>query len=502
MHFGSRVHQVISICNYRAVHRLQSEPIMKAFATYTSIQEFLVRPNRKSIPAQRVLMGVASSQYLSFRRHRAVRCIPHWKTIMYVGYVEAVRRSGLLLAIPLGAWLITWSPTELIELREVDWERRRGYEIASLLSEEARKDINVYITQETQGAVIELPRGTWSKFMADADATLAGHPPDPKWAAAMSRKKYFSMGQVAYFATHAWPFQEWIDRPEMARGYAYLRLNDEVNPPRLCASRVNASMLGSAPVGLVYPYHYLGWSIILVGLMVYAIVPWPRRSNDQLSTLTPCQAALADSVGYLLWGTFIGIWAALIHAQNLPGYGEAGQFIVLTLVCWGLASSGLVVLGFVVWYLSFQLRWDDAGIDLTTIYKNRRIKWQEVKRLSIKPIHYRAAEWIRFFGGVVLLFRPKAAGPLMVIQSQSVAFCLETEQGTFALDIGNASPQGLAQFAAACRSHSVPILDESYRIPPFEDYERTAMIWPVYLCLLIVAAVIGFFMYRSTLGLW
>ncbi len=76
---------------------------------------------------------------------------------MSIGLWETLRRLGLLIAIPVGAWLITWSVPELVELRLVDWDRKRSREIASLLSNEARRDLNAYIAEETQAAVIELP---------------------------------------------------------------------------------------------------------------------------------------------------------------------------------------------------------------------------------------------------------------------------------------------------------------------------------------------------------
>lgn len=378
-----------------------------------------------------------------------------------LAFSETLRRSGLLIAIPVGALLITWSAPELIELRMVDWERRRRNEIASFLSDEARRDLNVYIAEETRSAVMDLPNGRWSVFFAEAIDTLEGRPPDAKWAFAMRGEKYSSIGVVVYFSTQDTRLHDWLDRPEMSRGYLYLRLQGDVSPPRIQARRVSSHLARSAPIGLSHPYKNLGWWIILFGFIVYAMVPWPRRSTNQFLPMTPFNAALADVVGYVLWGGFIGIWAALIQARNLPGHGEWTQIVVLTAVFWGMALCGAAILAIVVWYMSFQLTWDEEGICVSTFWKSRRFKWRDVERLAMKPIVYSFAEWIRLFGWLLLFFRLRAAGPVLAMQTRSQGLYLETKQCSYGIDVSNLSPYGLNELADACRSHNIPFQDAS-----------------------------------------
>ncbi len=338
-------------------------------------------------------------------------------------------------------------------------------------------------------------------FLVEASETLEGRPPDKQWATATDSEKYSSIGRVVYFGLHDPRLRDWLGHPAMSRGYAYLRLQGTDGPPRFQASRLNASLARSAPIALPHPYRYLGWSVVLVGLIFYAVVPWPRRSAKQFSPMSPCNAFLADSVGYALLGTFIATWAALVNSRNLPGYGEWSQIIVFTLVLWGMALSGAVILAVVVRYLSWRLKWDEQGIVVETLFQNRRLNWQEVKHFKLQPIEYRIAERIRILGWLLILFQPRAAGPVLAMQTKSTALCLETDRGSYRVDLGNLSSPGLTEFANACRSHNVPVLDEFCRISTDRRAEGSRRVWPIYVTLLILAGIVWYFLRRSMTGL-
>jgi hypothetical protein len=413
---------------------------------------------------------------------------------------EVIRRLGLLIAIPLGALLINWSAPELIELRLIDWERKRSYEIASFLSEEARRDLTAYIAEETQGTLIELPHKTWNDFLENANETLEGRSPDTSWEVTPRSEKRSSMEHAIYFRPQDPHIQDWLRRPEMASGYAYLRLQGDTDPPRFQVSRANPSLSPSVPMGMLYPNRYLGWLLILVGLIIYAVVPWSRRCDKQFSQMSPCNAFLADIVGYLLWSTFVGTWAGLIQSRNLPGHGEWTQIAVFTLIFWGLALSGAVILAIVVWFLSFRLTWNDLGIGVDTVFENRQLKWQDVRQLTLKPIVYRFAERIRALGWLLLLFQPKAAGPVLVMQTKSEGLFLETTKGSFEIDLGNLSPQGLTEFAQECRSHNIPVPDECCRASSEVQNSPSNRVWPIYVTILPLIAIVLIKLYRSIPG--
>jgi hypothetical protein len=415
-------------------------------------------------------------------------------------FSEAFRRLALLIAIPLGALFINRSAPELIELRSVDWERKRSYEIASFLTEEARRDLNAYIQEETQGALIELPENRWSDFLQNANETLEERPHDKSGDATSRGGNRSLMGRVVYFPPQDPRIQDWISRPEMSRGYAYLRLQGETDPPRFQVSRVNPSLSQSAPIGMLYPNRYLGWLLILVGLITYALVPWPRRSDKQFSPMSPCNAFLADIVGYLLWGTFVGTWAGLIQSRNLPGHGEWTQIAVFTFVFWGLALSGVVILAIVVSFLSFRLTWNETGIGVSTISKYRQLQWHDIKQLTLKPIVYRFAERIRALGWLLLLFQTKAAGPVLAMQTRSEGLFLETAQGSFGIDLGNLSPQGLTEFAEECRSHNIPVPDEFCRASSDIRNASSTRVWPIYVTILPLIVMVFIRFYRSIPG--
>ncbi len=111
---------------------------------------------------------------------------------------EILRRIALLVALPVGALMIAWPASRLLALSGVDWEVKRRHEIATLLSEEARRDLNVNIREQTEGHVVTLSADQWRTFIGQGRETLAGRPPTPTWNAAAEGREYYHKVRGAY----------------------------------------------------------------------------------------------------------------------------------------------------------------------------------------------------------------------------------------------------------------------------------------------------------------
>lgn len=128
---------------------------------------------------------------------------------------EILRRMALLVALPVGALMIAWPTSRLLALSGVDWEAKRRHEIAALLSEEARRDLNVYIREQTAGHVVILSGDQWQTFIGQVRETLAGRPPTPAWNAAAEWSEYYhkvrwpTSIRANLFPRSCWPCPRW-----------------------------------------------------------------------------------------------------------------------------------------------------------------------------------------------------------------------------------------------------------------------------------------------------
>jgi len=382
---------------------------------------------------------------------------------MTIVYREVLRRLVLLVALPVGALMIAWPTPKLLSLSSVDWETERGHEIAALLSEEARRDLNVYIRQQTEGHVVTLPANAWQSFIGQARETLAGKPPTPAWSSATEWHKHYHKVRMVYLDPGEPLPAKLLGLPEMVQGYAYLRLEGEDStPPALCLRQLDYSITHSgAPQHLIFPLRQAGWWVILGGVLIYALIPWSRPAANQFCPITLGMAFLIDLVGVILYGTFLYIWSNLILEPSIPGHGEWSQIIVFTLIFWGFALSGVAILAVALWYVTLRFQWDEEGLRYQTLFRDTFQAWEDIQGISLQPIVYRFAKRFRAIALLCSVFNWRMAGPALLMQTESVCLHLSTREGDgWQVDLGNLSPQGLASLVDELRKRGIPVSPE------------------------------------------
>jgi len=414
---------------------------------------------------------------------------------------ESVRRLALFITIPIGVLMIAWPASELLSVRAVDWDAERRHEIAALLSEEARRDLNAYIREQTEGHVITLPVDPWQTFVEQVRETLAGRPPTATWKAATEWNEYYHKVRAIYLDPDDPHSAKLSQFPEFTHGYAYLRSEDEKSTaPSLYLQRLDFSLTHSAaPQYLIYPLRHAGWWVILAGLLIYALIPWPRPASDQFCPVTPGMAFLIDVVGVILYGTFLGIWSNLILEPSIPGHGEWSQIVVFTLVFGGMAQSGTAILIVALWYITFRLQWDDEGLRRRTLIGDRFQGWNDVRGLSLQPRVYRFAKRVRAVALFLSVFNRRVAGPALLMQTESACLHLSTREGDgWNIDLGNLNTQGLAGLLQAFRQRGIPVSPEVSELCRAAEREkpqpRTLLI---FFSIALLGAFVAFFIYRT-----
>jgi len=414
---------------------------------------------------------------------------------------EIVRRLALFIAIPIGALMIAWPASSLLGISGIDWEAQRHHEIASLLSEEARRDLNVYIREQTEGHIVTLPADQWQDFIGQVRETLAGRPPTPAWNAAAERSEYYHKVRMIYFDPSEPLPAKLSALPEMALGYAYLRLEGEESaPPGLHLQRLDWSITHSgAPQYLIYPLRHAGWWVILAGVLIYALVPWPGPAANEYCPITPRMAFLIDLVGVILYGTFLGIWSNLILEPGIPGHGEWSQIVVFTLVFWGMALAGMAIFVVALWYITFRLQWDDEGLRQRTLYGEKFQNWADIEGLSLQPKVYRFAKRVRAVALLFSVYNWRLAGPTLLMQTESACLHLSTREGEgWNVDLGNLSPQGLARMVNKLLERGIPVSPEVVELSTCVDEEtHQSRLLAIYLVLALLTALVAYAVWRT-----
>lgn len=414
---------------------------------------------------------------------------------------ETLRRMALLIALPVGALLIAWPASSLLALSRVDWEVKRRHEIAALLSDEARRDLNVYIREQTEGHVVTLSAAQWRTFIGQARETQAGRPPTPAWNAAAEWSEYYHKVRRAYLDPGQILPAKLLALPEMASGYAYLKLEGEQStPPGLFLERIASSVTHSgAPQHLIFPLRHAGWWLILGGLLVYGLIPWPRPAANQFCPITPAMAFLIDLVGAILYGTFLGIWSKLILEPSIPGHGEWSQIIVFTMIFWGMALAGVAILIVALWYITFCFQWDDDGLRLRTLLGDKFQPWEDIQGLSLQPVVYRFAKRFRAVALFLSVFNWRVAGPALLMQTESVCLHLSMREGDgWHVDLGNLSPQGLAGLVNALRARRISVSPQVAHLSTSVDTAKhRPRLLPIYLTILVLAAFVSYALWRT-----
>lgn len=287
----------------------------------------------------------------------------------------------------------------------------------------------------------------------------------------------------------------------MASGYAYLKLEGEKStPPGLYLERLDSSVTHSgAPQHLIFPLRHAGWWLVLGGVLIYGLIPWPQPAANQFCPITPGMAFRIDLVGVILYGTFLGTWSKLILEPSIPGHGEWSQIIVLTIIFWAMALAGVAILIVALWHIIFCFQWDDDGLRSRTLLGDKFQPWEDIHGLSLQPMVYRFAKRFRAVALLLSVFNWRIAGPALLMKTESVCLHLSMREGDgWRVDMGNLSPQGLTSLVNELRERGISVSPEVVHLSTSADEaEHRSRILPIYLAISVLAAFVVYALWRT-----
>ena len=252
-----------------------------------------------------------------------------------VAIFELLRRAALLGGICAAAWLALDSQRILVQVQRADFEQdyAREYSPTPPPSRLLKGDERPLIDRSQESTSLRqfIAESTENRLLASSDpqwaAVFASLPADGHWMSIDDPALASLRGSMADIYSRS----QWISM--------YLPVNVS-GSQRYLEFRYETDPRGShAPSTLIYPRRSMAWLYCLGGLVIYAILPWAKRSAWMIAYDALCPVAL-DFLGVVIAGFF---FALPLYASRSIDEALSGDF-GLTLFLWAMALIGVLIL--------------------------------------------------------------------------------------------------------------------------------------------------------------
>jgi hypothetical protein len=345
------------------------------------------------------------------------------------------------------------------------------------------------VAEVTRGRLIEAESGDW-------EAVLSGLP---------------AAGEVAIERQGRLPLGEAAELLAEDGDEAFVRVTvggDEVELVHLTRRDVSLDdfNLGSGwsggrrpPDRVLYPARWLAPWLLAIGLVGYAVIPWPRRVPSEVR-LARWKVVLSDAVGLMLLLAFGTLPVFIVGSafQNLLVFWPIPFFL------WLMAAGGVWILVQSAWWAQLSLLVSETEITIRSVGGSRRVVLDDVvaRRLAVLrlPAWLRALQWIaaavapagRSAGsaGTALLFSGAlSVGTELILRDERRVFLWQTSPSGGSVLVGAGL---LNDVVERIPEEEEPRVVESLTMPVWEGFEadRPVIPWKMLVtgCAVLVAA--------------
>lgn len=320
--------------------------------------------------------------------------------------MELGRRWGLLALVSLAIGMAMFtSLTPFFTVEPFDFEAEQKKE--SRLTERGQYLIQLplpdYIDETARDLLRPVQGNEWEALLEGVKQAATETPLPPQWADRISpseRDLTFYPRQVHFFTTEkplaglAEQFRNNGQRLILALPTAgdplYFSLIFHAFSDSDFGFGSGLSHSPKPPARFLHPYRrYCPW-VLLAGLALYILLPWPRKRPRALQ--------------YQRWRIILGDIASMILFVpffSLPMFiiGGARQALTqawfLILILWPLAFAGVWLLLFNARLAGFCLTWSETGLEISVGRKTRSLPFSQIG--SIRPLLLRPPKWLIIF---------------------------------------------------------------------------------------------------------
>ena len=251
--------------------------------------------------------------------------------------LEIFRRFGLLIFLMAAIATFMQTTPFLIEVRPVDFLKE--YQASDSKSS---MTLDEYVTQKTEYK-IDVQGAAWNSFFKRVNEVVSLRAPAGDWAKRLSVG--WIAGQALYFTPEEQPLggiQTLLAQINKKSLRCYLVLTGGEPGQYLSAFlREPSTMKESAQLALLYPYRPYSLWLALAGVVIYLLIPWPRRKPGAVAyPLTGRHVLMMDIGATLLTGLFFWFPFFVINSASRPSVFDSG-WIGFTIFWWLLALLGI-----------------------------------------------------------------------------------------------------------------------------------------------------------------
>jgi hypothetical protein len=393
--------------------------------------------------------------------------------------LEIIRRLCLLVGVLATALAIVKPTDALFRVRDVNFAKRQKQEGARM-----RQDIKMmsrvsgmeldpndpqintaptltleqYIEKKTKNSLIEVSGGQWTQFFNDVDQTLAGK--TTTFARHLDVDRHSSL-YMLYFNTDYGPLKELQSKLDDKNVFTYvaMRDGDKLRYIEVLYQRPQ-SAYHDAPNWLLYPLRKNAVWCFILGLLVYAAIPWYRKAADELRYSTARAMVVPDIVGAIMTVFFFALPILVIttnarSSEPVDIFGFTNGWWPLTAVMWLLACGGLATLFVSLWYACYTLKITATGFRRSRLPGADDYAFADM--MSIGPAKWAWPWWLRILVILISLARPRLTGAVILgAFEEAYGIAIRMKDGR-TLKIWMTHLPGFARIFHALRKANVPM---------------------------------------------
>jgi len=163
------------------------------------------------------------------------------------------------------------------------------------------------------------------------------------------------------------------------------------------------------PTRLFYPLRGWAWLTLLMSLLGYFWLPWPKKEEDTLR-VSRSTIVLGDVVSLLFFALFFSLPFFICGAVQ-----AVGCWGILAIFLWPFSLAGLWMLKINAQYAAFVLRFIPGGFRLRSLSLDEEILYSRLDKVT--PAVLKVPRWLGVLTGVAALFSRGADQVRMAGQS-------------------------------------------------------------------------------------
>jgi len=394
---------------------------------------------------------------------------------------ELPRRLLSTLLLIVGVWL-TFSTYErpylmVSAIESAGKTAQPRANAQSLLGPQAEE---ISAARERKIPLVTVGGDEWTAFFDKVSQSFAGGLPVPEWReniVGYDRREIARAGKARlktlYFALDDPPFRAIADQLS-ANHTSFLRLE----APRPVSLKVFVSppyhpnLGGSGPFAdsyyprkYAYPLGSTGLYMMVAGLLIYLVLPWPRGAPNVVEVARWRVIGMDFMAIVLMFGVFFAL-PFLIVGRSI---GVVTEYWFLSVVFWFIAALGAILIYWAAYYAALRVVVSRDGLRIVTLRGTRDFRFADIE--FVQPATFLPPKWLMVASFVgVFLGRNLAstAGQLgratILASSEAGGFFLKTRNGETAYlwmtdQSGNIAMKNLDRLADAMEHSKVPVKD-------------------------------------------